>query len=102
VDEAEIERLCEELGAFIELEPGVNPVALSRARTTIGTLHLTRSGSCVNQKLVGLAYGFEQWFSPGKWNRHDDHGEFVKHHLEDDLVGLRAAMWIKSRGDRAS
>lgn len=28
--------------------------------------------SSLNEKLAGLAYGFEQWFSHSKWNRHDD------------------------------
>lgn len=94
----EIEKLCSELDAFIRLAPGTNPDALSRARRTIGTLHLTRSGSYVNQKLAGLARGFEQWFSHGNWNRHDDHGKLVKQHLEDDLGCIRAADWRTSLG----
>ena len=98
----EIEKLCSELDAFIRLAPGTNPDALSRARRTIGTLHLTRSGSYVNGKLAGLARGFEQWFSHSKWNRHDDSGEFVKQHLEDDLSCIRAANWRKSLGDGGS
>ena len=99
MNETEIEKLCSELGAFIELEPGTNTDALSRARRTIGTLHLTRSGSYVTEKLAGLAYGFEQWFSPNKWNRHDDQGALVRQHLEDDLASIRAADWSTSLGD---
>ena len=99
MNEAEIEMLCRELDAFIGLEPGINPHALGQARRTIGTLHLTRSGSYVNEKLAGLAYGFEQWFSHSKWNRHDDSGQFVKQHLEQDLSCIRTANWRKSRGD---
>ena len=99
VDEAEINRLCEELSALIELEPGVNPDALGRARWAITALRSTESGDYVNEKLSGLAYGFEQWFSIDKWNRHDDRGLLVKRCLEDDLIGIRAAMWRKSRGN---
>lgn len=98
LDDVEVNRLCEELSALIELEPGVNADALSRARWAITALHSTKSGDYVNEKLVGLAYGFEQWFSASKWNRHDDGGKFVRQHLEDDLICLRAAMWRKSRG----
>ena len=98
MNKAEIELLCGELGACIELEPGINPEALRRAHGTIGTLRLTGSGSYVNQKLAGLAYGFDQWFSHGNWNRHDDHGKLVKQHLEDDLGCIRAADWRTSLG----
>jgi hypothetical protein len=98
VDEAEVNRLCEELSGLIELEPGVNADALSRARWAIAMLHSTKSGDYVNEKLVALAHGFEQWFSLDKWNRHDDRGNVVKHQLEDDLICIRAAMWRQARG----
>jgi hypothetical protein len=99
VDEAEINRLCEELSALIELEAGVNADALGRARWAITALRSTESGDYVNEKLSGLAYGFEQWFSFDKWNRHNDRGLLVKRCLEDDLISIRAAMWRKSRGN---
>jgi hypothetical protein len=99
VNEVDVYRLCEELSALIELEPGANADALSRARWAITALRSTESGGHVDEKLVGLAHGFEQWFSADKWNRQNDQGTLVKHQLEDDLISLRAAMWRKSQGN---
>jgi hypothetical protein len=44
VNESEVNRLCEELNALIELEGGVNPDALSRARWASAALRSTKSG----------------------------------------------------------
>jgi hypothetical protein len=96
VDESDVNRLCEELSALIELEGGVNPDALSRARWAIGALQSMESGDYINKKLVALADGFEQWFRIDKWNRQDDGGSLVQHCLEDDLICIKAAIWCKS------
>jgi hypothetical protein len=86
VDEAEIDRLCEELRDLIEVGPGVTPDALSQARGIIQVFQSTRSGDDVNQKLGALIYGFEQWFG-------DNHsGQVVKDCLHANVIGLRAAM----------
>jgi hypothetical protein len=98
VDESEVNRLCEELSALMELEAGCNPDALSRARWAITALQSTESGDYIDKKLVGLASGFEQWFSVDKWNRHGDEGRLVKQCLEDGLICIRAELWRKSRG----
>jgi hypothetical protein len=102
LDELAVNKLCDELSALIEHKPGVNPDALSRARAAIESLHSTRSGDFINEKLVGLAYGFKQWFSGGKWNRQNDGGRLVKSYLEYDLICLRAAMWRKLRDNGGS
>ena len=98
MDESEVNRLCEELSALIELEGGVNPNALSRARWAIAALQSTECGDYIDKKLVALADGFEQWFRIDKWNRQDDRGQLVKRSLEDNLICIRAAMWRKFRG----
>ena len=97
MDESEVDRLCEELSALIELKGGVNPNALSRARWAIAVLQATEPGDYINQKLVALADAFEQWFRIDKWNRQDDGGPLVQHCLEDDLLCIRAAIWCKSK-----
>ena len=96
VDESEVNRLCEELSALIELEGGVNPDALGRARWAIAALQSTESGDYIDKKLVALADAFEQWFRIDKWKRQDDGGPLVQHCLEDDLICLRAAIWCRS------
>ena len=95
MDESEVNRLCEELRALIELEGGVNPDALSRARWAITALRSTESGDNIDSKLIGLAIGFGQWFGSDKCNRQNDGGQLVKQSLEDDLISIRAAMWRK-------
>jgi hypothetical protein len=97
LDELEVNKLCDELSALIEHQPGINPDALSRAHTAIETLRSTNSGDYVNERLIGLACGFEQWFSFDKWNRQNDDGRLVKRHLEDDLICLRVVMWRRSQ-----
>ena len=97
MDESEVDRLCEELSALIELKGGVNPNALSRARWAIAVLKSTEPGDYINQKLVALADAFEQWFRIDKWNRQDDGGPLVQHCLEDDLLCIKAAIWCKSK-----
>ena len=96
MDESEVNRLCEELNALIELEGGVNPDALSRARGAVAALRTTESGDYIDKKLVALADGFEQWFRIDSWNRQHDGGSLVQHCLEDDLICIRAAIWCKS------
>jgi hypothetical protein len=102
LDEFSVHKLCDELSALIEHKPGENPDSLTRARAAIESLHSTSLGDVLNKKLVSLAYGFEQWFSAGKWNRQNDGGRLVKHYLEDDLIGIRAAIWSKSQDDGQS
>jgi hypothetical protein len=97
VDKSEVDRLCEELSALIELEGGVNPNALSRARWAIAALQSTEPGDYIHKKLVALADAFEQWFRIDKWNRQDDGGPLVQHCLEDDLLCIKAAIWCKSK-----
>jgi hypothetical protein len=99
MDEAEVNRLCEELSALIELEAGIDADALSRARWAIATLRSTELGDYANERLDRLADGFEQWFSFDKWNSDGDRGQLVKRHLEDELIRLRAAMWRLARGE---
>jgi hypothetical protein len=96
VDESEVNRLCEELSALIELEGGVNPNALSRALWAIAALQSTECGDYIDKKLVALADGFEHWFRIDNWNRQDDEGSLVQHCLEDDLICIKAAIWCKS------
>jgi hypothetical protein len=104
VNEAEVDRLCEELHDHIELGAGLNPAALSQARRIIKAFHSTGSGDHVHEQLVGLALGFEQWFSFRKWNRRDDGGKLVKRYLGDNLINLKAAMAMGriSRGGSGS
>jgi hypothetical protein len=102
VDESEVDRLCEELSALIELEGGINPDALSRALWAIAALRSTQPGGDIDEKLVALADAFEQWFRIDKWNRQDDGDPLVQHCLEDDLLYIRAAMWCKSKGQKTS
>ena len=97
VDESEVDRLCEELGGLIELEGGVNPDALSRARWAIAALQSTEPGDYINKKLVELADAFEHWFRIDKWNRQDAGGPLVQHCLEDDLLCIKTAIWCKSK-----
>jgi hypothetical protein len=98
VNEAEINRLCEELSALIEIDAGLNPDALGRARWAIMALKSTESGDYIDNKLVDLADGFERWFSIDRWSREGDGGQFVKRCLEDNLICIRAALWRKFRG----
>jgi hypothetical protein len=97
VNESEVNRLCEELSTIIELEGGVNPDALCRARWAIAALQSTEPGDYIDKKLIALADAFEQWFRIDKWNRQDDGGPLVQHCLEDDLLCIRAAIWCKSK-----
>jgi hypothetical protein len=96
VNESEVNRLCEELSAIIELEGGVNPDALGRARWAIAALQSTECDDYIDKKLVALADGFDQWFRVDRWNRQEDGGPIVQHCLEDDLICIRAAIWCKS------
>ena len=99
MDEAEVNRLCEELNALIEIEAGLNPDALSRARTAIRALQAFQSGDDADNKLIALTFGFEQWFSSDKCKRQNDRGQTVKDCLERDLISLQAAMWRKSNDE---
>jgi hypothetical protein len=99
VDEAEVNRLCEELNALIEIEAGLNPDALGRARRAIRQLQATQSGDDVDNKLIALTFGFEHWFSSDKCTRQNDRGQIVKECLERDLICLQAAMWRKSNDE---
>jgi hypothetical protein len=96
VDEVEVNRLCEELSALIETDAGLNPDALGRARKTIAALRSAKSGDNVDNKLIALTFGFEQWFSSDKCKRQNDRGRTVKDCLERDLISLQAAMWRTS------
>ena len=96
VDEAEVNRLCEELSALIEIKPGLNLDALGRAHGAIAALQSTQSGDYADNKLIALAFGFEQWFSSDKCARQGARGQIVKECLERDLISLQAAMWRKS------
>jgi hypothetical protein len=98
VDEAEVNRLCEELGDLIEFEAGFNPDALGRARWAIMAFKSTESGHHIDKNLDALAAGFEDWFSIDKWNRQNDGGRLVKQSLDNELICIRAAMWRKARG----
>src|ERR1700676_3986742 len=95
VDESEVNRLCEELNALIELEAGLNPDALSRARWALTALRSTESGDYIDKKLAALADGFAQWFSINRCNGQNDQVQLIKHCLEDDLICIRAAIWRK-------
>jgi hypothetical protein len=97
VDHAEVNRLCEQLSTLLEIEAGCNPEALSRARWAIMSLRSMEFGKDVDEKLVALAEGLEQWFSIDKWKIRNDGGQLVKQSLEDDLIRIRAAMWCKSQ-----
>ena len=99
MDAAEVEKLYEELRNLIKLGPGVNDDALSHARGIIETFRTMRSGDYVNEKLVGLADGFERWFSAGDWNSNFDAGASCKQWLYSDIGGLETAMaaWRNSR-----
>jgi hypothetical protein len=99
VDEAEVNRLCEELNALIEIEAGLNPDAHGRARRTIAALRAFQSGDDADNKLIALTFGFEQWFSSDKCTRQHARGQIVKECLERDLISLQAAMWRKSNGE---
>jgi hypothetical protein len=91
MDGTEVARLCDELNAMIKLGPGVNPDALSHAKGIIETFRAIGSADYVNEQLVGIDYGFEQWFSADKWNRQSDGGQLVKRYLRDDIVNLKKA-----------
>jgi hypothetical protein len=99
VDAAEVDTLCEELRDLIKLGPGVNDDALRRARGIIETFRATRSGDYVNEKLIELAEGFEQWFSARNWDINFDAGASCKQWLYVDIGGLGYAMaaWRSSR-----
>ena len=99
MDEAEVNRLCEELSALIEIDAGLNLDALGRARTAIAVLQSTQSGDYVDNKLIALTFGFEQWFSSDKCKKQNDRGQTVKDCLERDLISLQAAMWRKSNDE---
>jgi hypothetical protein len=91
MDGAEVARLCDELNALVKLGPAVNPEALSHAKGIIETFRAARSGGHVGEMLVGIDYGFEQWFSADKWNRQSDGGRGVKCCLRDDILSLKKA-----------
>ena len=78
MDEAEVNRLCEELNALIQS---------------------TQSGDYVDNKLIALTFGFEQWFSSDKCTRQHARGQIVRDCLERDLISLQAAMWRKSNDE---
>jgi hypothetical protein len=99
VDEAEVNRLCEELNALIEIDAGFNPDALGRARRAIVALQASQSGDDVDNKLIALTFGFEQWFSSDKCTRQHARGQIVRDCLERDLISLQAAMWRKSNDE---
>ena len=95
MDAAEVNRFCEELSALIELEAGLNPDALGRARWATVALQSTEPGDYVYDKLIAIAFGFEQWFSSDRCNRQNDGGRIVKDCLEADLISVQAALWRK-------
>ena len=96
MDEVEVNRLCEELSALIEIDAGLNPDALGCARRAIAALRSAKSSDNADNKLIALTFGFEQWFSSDKCKRQNDRGQTVKDCLERDLISLQAAMWRKS------
>jgi hypothetical protein len=99
MDEAEVNRLCEELNALIEIEAGLNPDALGRARRAIAALQAFQSSDDADNKLIALTFGFKQWFSSDKCSRQGARGQIVKECLERDLISLQAAMWRKSNDE---
>jgi hypothetical protein len=99
VDEAEVNRLCEELNAVIEIDAGFNPDALGRARRAIAALQAFQSGDDADNKLIALTFGFRQWFSSDKCTKRHAQGQIVKECIERDLISLQAAMWRKSNDE---
>ena len=99
MDEAEINKLCEELSALIEIDAGLNRDALGRARRVIAALQSIHTGEYIDDKLIALSFGFEQWFSSDKCARQGARGQIVKECLERDLISLQAAMWRKSNDE---
>ena len=92
VDDAEIDKLCEELRDLVEFGAGVNADALLQARGILDRFRSMGLGENVNEKLVALVFGFELWFSIGMWNRRNDGAERAKDYLHADIVSLRAAI----------
>jgi hypothetical protein len=99
MDEAEVNRLCEELSALVEIDAGLNRDALGRARRVIAALQSIQSGEYIDDKLIALSFGFEQWFSSDKCTGQHARGQMVKDCLERDLISLQAAMWRKSNDE---
>jgi hypothetical protein len=97
VDDAEVNRLCKQLSALSEHEPGCNPDALSRTRWAIMSLRSMELGDDIDQKLVALADAFEEWFGIDKSNRKDQ-GPLGKQKLEDALICFMAAIWRERQG----
>ena len=98
---AEVEGLCDELDGLIKLGPRINAEAWRRTRAIVDLFRSNRSGEVVHDHLVGLAYGFEQWFSLGKWDRLGDGGRLVEDYLRSDIIDLKVALaiWRASRID---
>jgi len=99
VDEVEVNRLCEELHALIEIDAGFNPNALGCALKAIAALRAFQSSDDADNKLIALTFGFEQWFSSDKCAKQHARGQIVKECLERDLISLQAAMWRKSNDE---
>ena len=100
MDEAEIDKLREELRGLIELGPGLNQDGLIRGRQLIERFRSARTDAQVNEHLLGITYGFAKWFSDGDWIRRNDERELVRAYLHDDIVSLRVAMavWRDTQG----
>jgi hypothetical protein len=94
VDEAEINRRCEELRDLIAFEPGLNPDALDQGHRLIEKFSSMRSDAQINEHLFGLTYGFEKWFSDGAWSKRKSEREVVRSNLHSDLVRFRVAMAV--------
>ena len=97
--EAEVNRLCEELSVLIEIDAGLNRDALGRARRVIAALQSIQSGEYIDDMLIALSFGFEQWFSSDRCTRQHARGQIVEDCLERDLISVQAAMWRKSNDE---
>jgi hypothetical protein len=100
MDEAETDRLCEQLYACIAMGPGDTPDAMKTARGIIQQFRYATPWAYLICVAGELESEFERWFSPRRWRGHDA-GQSLKGQLYADISRLKSAMstWRNKRGN---
>jgi len=84
--------LCRELTDLIDLGPGENKAARSRAKAAIFKIKMDADANAyVREKAIEAEGNFEVWFSTRRWNKEGDGGTRIRSFLHADISKLRGA-----------
>lgn len=92
MDNNSFESLCHELESLIDLGPGENQAAFSRAKAAIFKIKMDADGNAYfREKAIEAEGNFEAWFSARRWNKDGDDGTRIRSFLHADISKLKKA-----------